>query len=250
MADRRMLSLKIINSAKFLKMPIDAQNLYFHLAIRADDDGIVEAFSAMRLIGSAEDNLKILDAKGFVRVLNEDLVTYITDWLEHNKLRADRKVDSIYQNLLVEILPDVELLDPKDRADRPKQLGTSHGQPDVSVREVKISKVNTVKDKEESPEYDRLATLLMELHQVGDPAFTKSDAILTSWARSFRLLHTHDNRPLDEIEKVLRWAKKPDGFWFANIISGSKFRTKYDTLRPHVIKAPTADVVTDYKKGW
>ena len=148
MAQRRMFSLKIINSAKFLKMPVDSQNLYFHLGIRADDDGIVEAYTAMRLIGSPEDNLKLLEAKGFVRVLNADLVTYITDWNEHNHIRADRKVDSIYKNLLIEILPDVELQEPKPRSDRPKKSGTSQCQPMDGIGKVRLDlgKVNEEPD--------------------------------------------------------------------------------------------------------
>ena len=136
-----MFSLKILNSGKFLKMPLDTQNLYFHLALRADDDGVVEAYSVMRAIGSPEDNLKVLDSKGFIKILNEDLVAYITDWNEHNNIRADRKIDSIYQNLLIEILPDVELIEPKQRADRPKNKnGTSLGQPKDGVGKDRIDK--------------------------------------------------------------------------------------------------------------
>jgi hypothetical protein len=104
MANRRMVSLKIVDSARFLKMPTSSQNLYYHLVTRADDDGIVEAYNVIRITGSSEDDLKILVAKGFVRVLNEDLVSYITDWTEHNLIRADRKIDSIYKNLLLQII--------------------------------------------------------------------------------------------------------------------------------------------------
>ena len=124
MAERRMMSKKIIESARFLKMPISTQCLYFHLLLNADDDGVVEAYSVVRLTGCSEDDLKILYAKGFVSILNDDLVTYITDWREHNKLRADRKIDSIYKNLLLKILPDTELLQKKARADRPRTTGS------------------------------------------------------------------------------------------------------------------------------
>ena len=94
-------------------MPPSTQNLYFHLGLEADDDGIVEAFSVIRNCGATEDDLKILVAKGFCRVLNDDLVTYITDWREHNHLRASRKIDSIYKNLLLELYPDELLLESK-----------------------------------------------------------------------------------------------------------------------------------------
>jgi len=59
MAQRRMFSKKIINSAKFLKMPVSTQCLYFHLGLNADDEGVVEGFNIMRMICATEDDLKI-----------------------------------------------------------------------------------------------------------------------------------------------------------------------------------------------
>ncbi|MDO8180249.1 replisome organizer [Lactiplantibacillus plantarum] len=123
MAQRRMFSNRITDSAKFLKMPLSSQALYFHLGLHADDDGVVEAFSVMRQTGAVEDDLRILVAKNFVNVLNDDLVAYITDWNENNRIRADRKVDSIYKDLLLEILPNIELTEPKPRADTGKVTG-------------------------------------------------------------------------------------------------------------------------------
>lgn len=117
MAERRMFSKKIIDSARFIKMPTSSQALYFHMGVRADDDGIVEGYNVMRMIGATEDDLKVLVAKGFVTILNEDLVAYINDWKEHNLIRADRKVDSIYKDLLLQIVPEVQILEPKQRSD-------------------------------------------------------------------------------------------------------------------------------------
>ena len=128
MAERRMFSKRLINSARFLKMPVSTQCLYFHLGLQADDDGIVEAYSVMNLVGATEDDLKVLVSKGFVYVLNEDLVTYITDWTENNKIRADRKVDSIYKDLLLQVLPDVQILEKRERADVKKKI-VEIGQP-------------------------------------------------------------------------------------------------------------------------
>ena len=95
MGDRRMISRKIVQSARFLKMPATSQNLYFHLIVNADDDGIVEAYPVLGVTKANEDDLRILVSKKFVYVMNEDLVTYIEDWREQNTLRADRKKDSI-----------------------------------------------------------------------------------------------------------------------------------------------------------
>ena len=118
MATRRMFSVRLINSARFLKMPISCQALYFHLGLNADDDGVVEAYNVVKSVGCTEDDLRVLVSKGFVRVLNEDLVSYITDWQENNSIRPDRKIDSIYKDLLLSIVPDAPLVEKKQRADR------------------------------------------------------------------------------------------------------------------------------------
>lgn len=117
MANKRMFSNNIINSARFLKMPAEAQSLYFHLCMRADDDGVVEAYPVMKITGTNEDNLRVLVAKEFVTILNEDDVAYINDWLEHNTIRADRKIDSQYKDLLLQIVPSAQIITPKIRAD-------------------------------------------------------------------------------------------------------------------------------------
>ena len=41
MANRRMFSLDVIDTDNFLDMPLSAQGLYFHLGMRADDDGFI-----------------------------------------------------------------------------------------------------------------------------------------------------------------------------------------------------------------
>ena len=103
-----MFSKAIIQSVKFIKMPTSTQNLYFHLSMDADDEGIVEAFKVMRMINCSEDDLRILVAKGFIKILNEELLTWIVDWETHNVIRADRKVVSIYHDLLVKLLYNTE----------------------------------------------------------------------------------------------------------------------------------------------
>lgn len=120
MAERRMFSKRITDSANFLKMPCSSRLLYYDLGMKADDDGVVEAFNVLRTTGATEDDLKILVTKGFVQVLNDDLVSYITDWRENNKLRADRKIDSRYKELLLKVNPELKLLVATERSDRKK----------------------------------------------------------------------------------------------------------------------------------
>lgn len=150
MADRRMFSKRIVRSAKFLKMPVSSRELYWQLGIEADDDGIVEAFNTMRITGATEDDLKVLASKGFVQVLNEDLVTYILDWNENNKLRADRKVDSIYKNLLLQMNPEAQLIEPKPRADTGKITGRPmDGIGKDRLVEVKVVEGKVIEEKKE-----------------------------------------------------------------------------------------------------
>lgn len=118
-----MFSKRIVESTRFLKMPATSQNLYFHLGMSADDDGIVEAYPVMCITGASEDDLRILASKKFVTILNQDMITYIDDWLEHNTIRADRKKDSIYQGLLLEMVPDAEIIESKQsRNSRQKEV--------------------------------------------------------------------------------------------------------------------------------
>ena len=129
MPNRRMFSRKICRSAKFLKMPGESQRLYFHLGLDTDDDGVVEAYSVMQAAGISEEFFNILVEKGYVIVLNDDLVSYMTDWREHNVIRADRKVDSIYKELLLEKVPGIKLVEPRKRASsRRKKLSEEDGQ--------------------------------------------------------------------------------------------------------------------------
>ena len=103
MANRRMFSKSIIGSARFLRMPPSSRLLYYDLGMYADDDGVVEAFSVMRQTQATEDDLRVLVTKGFVTVLNDDLVTHITDWKENNLIRADRYQPSRYKHLILQL---------------------------------------------------------------------------------------------------------------------------------------------------
>lgn len=104
MAERRMVSKTVTQTQKFLRLPLEAQALYFHLILNSDDDGIVEAFPVVRMIGSSEDSLGLLVIKQFIKPLGEDMVYFITDFNEQNKIRPDRHKPSIHRDLAVEKL--------------------------------------------------------------------------------------------------------------------------------------------------
>lgn len=155
MANRRMFSKRITESTRFIKMPVSTQNLYFHLGMHADDDGIVEAYPIMCMIGATEDDLKVLVNKEFVTVLNSDYVTFLNDWLENNNIRADRKVDSIYSDLLLKVLPDVDIKESrKSSFERKKEIcqtndsqQTENSQPNDGLGKDRLGKVSIGKDR-------------------------------------------------------------------------------------------------------
>lgn len=102
MAQRRMISKEVIQSQRFLTLPLEAQALYFHLIAASDDDGVVDAFPIVRMVGAREDNLGLLVVKKFVFPLNNEMIYFITDFSKQNKIRQDRIQPSIYRDLLLE----------------------------------------------------------------------------------------------------------------------------------------------------
>ena len=100
MAEKRMFTKKIVDSDAFLDMPLSTQSLYFHLNMRADDDGFINnPKKIQRMIGASEDDLKLLVAKRFV-ICFENGVIVIKHWRMHNTLRKDRYNPTTYQEQL------------------------------------------------------------------------------------------------------------------------------------------------------
>lgn len=132
MANRRMFSLDVVDTDRFLDMSASAQALYFHLGMRADDDGFV---SSPRKIAKASncglDDLTLLAAKGFI-IPFESGVVVVTHWKENNYIRADRykptrytkeaemleKIGDVYQLSTTGIPTDNQMVDTWDTQDR------------------------------------------------------------------------------------------------------------------------------------
>lgn len=96
MAERRMFAKTIIDSDAFLDMSLTTQALYFHLSMRADDDGFINnPRKIQRMIGAADDDLKILIAKNFIIPFESGIVV-IKHWKIHNYIRNDRYKETVY----------------------------------------------------------------------------------------------------------------------------------------------------------
>lgn len=100
MANKRMFCLDIVNSDAFLDMPLSAQALYFHLGMRADDDGFVgNPKSIQRLAGASQDDLMLLITKRFLIAFDNGVIA-IKHWRMNNYIQKDRKKDTVYIELL------------------------------------------------------------------------------------------------------------------------------------------------------
>jgi len=100
MANKRMFSMSIVDSDAFLDMPATSQLLYFHLGMRADDDGFVNSPKRIqRMVGASEDDLKLLIAKGFLIVFESGVVV-IKHWKINNTIQSDRYKETNYKEEL------------------------------------------------------------------------------------------------------------------------------------------------------
>ena len=97
MAERRMLSSKIVCSDSFIEMPFSAQSLYIQLVMEADDDGFLNR--ARRIVGSigaSMDDLNILITKRYVLAFPNGVVV-VKHWRMNNQIRKDRYTPTQYQ---------------------------------------------------------------------------------------------------------------------------------------------------------
>ncbi|WP_312399531.1 DNA replication protein [Leuconostoc lactis] len=103
MAQRRMFSKKVTDTDTFLDMPLSTQALYFHLNMHADDDGFIDNTKTIqRMIGSSDDDRKLLVAKQFLLPF-ENGVVVIKDWRVHNYIRKDTYNQTMYPNELEQL---------------------------------------------------------------------------------------------------------------------------------------------------
>ena len=149
MAERRMFAKTIIDSDAFLDMPLSSQSLYFHLSMRADDEGFVNnPRKIQRMIGASDDDMKVLLAKNFILAFESGVIV-IKHWKIHNYIRADRLIETNYQE-------ERSRLDVKDNGSYTMSdtCQTLDGQmsvscpSNVSIGKDRIVEDSVVKDKE------------------------------------------------------------------------------------------------------
>lgn len=145
MAERRMFAKTIIDSDAFCDMPQSTQNLYFHLCMRADDDGFINnPKKIQRMANCSDDDAKLLCAKNFV-IPFESGVVVIKHWLIHNLIRADRYKETVYKE-------ELAMLEVKSNKAYTCKDGIPIG--NQAHTQVRLGKVSLVKERivEEEPD--------------------------------------------------------------------------------------------------
>lgn len=100
MAQKRMFSLSVVDTDKFLEMPISSRLLYYELGMRADDDGFVDDWKKILMFtGLKDDDMKLLIAKQFILPFESGVIV-IRHWRLNNYLQKDRIKPTIYQKEL------------------------------------------------------------------------------------------------------------------------------------------------------
>ena len=153
MARKRMFDLEVVDTDLFLEMPQSTQNLYFHLGMRADDDGFINSpKKIIRMTGASDDDLKVLIIKKFV-IPFENGVVVIKHWLIHNYIRKDTYNETPYKEqkamLIVDENKSYKLIDdnriqPVDEPSTQDRLGK------VSIGKDSIDNIPAFEDESSS----------------------------------------------------------------------------------------------------
>lgn len=200
MAERRMFAKTIIDSDAFLDMPLSTQALYFHLSMRADDDGFVNnPKKIQRMVGASDDDCKLLVLKKFV-IAFESGVIVIKHWKIHNYIRNDRYKETVYQE-------EKTMLAEKEN--KAYSLGIPNGNQmdtQVSIGKDSLGKVSKDKTKHKYGEYKNVL--------LTDDEVEKLKAKFPDWEERIETLSTgielKGYKYKSHYLAILKWAKSDE----------------------------------------
>lgn len=223
MANKRMFSLDVVDTDMFLEMPASTQALYFHLSMRADDDGVVSSpKKIVKIVGCAMDDLRLLVTKGYVIPFDNGVVV-VTHWnINNNQIRSDRYKASRYQDVIelleknggvyrmsTECLPNVyqmsDILEPQNRLDKNSIDNICASVPDDTA------KANRKKEANE---------LFEQLWKAYPSKKGKAQVSDTAKARLLKIGYDEMMRAIDrytyDLKKDSDWRKPQNGSTFFN----------------------------------
>lgn len=179
MAKRRMFSLSVIDTDIFLDMPSSAQALYFHLGMRADDDGFVSSPRKITVIANCSaDDMKLLISKGFI-IPFESGVCVIRDWQQNNYIQSDRYTETRYlsekssltcdKGVYTRDIHDVSNLDPQVRVEIGKESSGKDREILSERKKQREKEVTTQKLRFSPPAIDEISNYCQERKNNIDP---------------------------------------------------------------------------------
>ncbi len=276
MAERRMFTQKIIDSDAFLDMPLSTQALYFHLNMRADDDGFVNNPKRIqRTIGASEDDLKLLFAKRFV-IGFESGVLVIKHWRMHNTLRKDRYSPTQYQdefasldvkdnNAYTERLPEIpvvpELPEPKIESvattwqPSGNQLATQYSIGKDSIDKVSIDNMGIITDDPPPPakekvDYQQIVDLYHSICKSFPSVRSLSDARKKAIKARLKTYTIDDFRTVFENAEASSFLKGVDGGWKASFDWLIKEANMLKVLEGNYVDKPSRYGRKEPVPGW
>lgn len=238
MAEKRMFSKTIVDSDAFLEMPLSAQALYFHLSMRADDDGFLNnAKKIMRTINANQNDYDLLIAKAFI-IQFDDGICVIKHWRINNYLRSDRYKPTIYreQKNMLEIKEN-------GRYSLKNKVGIPDGYQCVtqySIDKNSIDKINNIPTQKTEYSFEIHTNLENTLHVLNSKEYSEWEYILAN---------------PDLYQSIKEWmtykdAKKPKrNNHYANQLSITKLLNKFvNSSKEYGVQA-VVDVVNDSIAG-
>ena len=226
MAERRMFAKTIIDSDAFLDMPLSTQALYFHLSMRADDDGFINnPKKIQRMIGCCDDDLKLLLAKNFIFVFESGVVV-IKHWKIHNYIQKDRYKATVYQEEKAQLdvkenkaytlcIPNGYIMDTQVRLGKDRLVEDSLGQESIEepkpvrhkygeYKNVLLSDEDLEKLKTEFPTdwFARIENLSSYIASTGKK-YKNHLATIRNWARNEKPKETAQPKPQSDYDKFM-----------------------------------------------
>lgn len=208
MAQRRMFSLKVIDTDSFLDMSPTAQNLYFHLGMRADDDGFVSSpKKIMKMVSAPDDDMRVLVAKGFIVPMATSGVCVISHWKMNNLIKSDRYTETIY-------LEEKARLKEENGVYTVDILGSK--MVPVTEPQVRLGKDRTGKDNNTSEAVAPQVSEVIKLFEDINPAVTKMYGNKTQRASCNRMLEKYG---MDKIKQLVAVLPKTNSMKYAPTIT-------------------------------
>ena len=91
-----MFAKSVTESDEFLELSKNAQCLYYHLCMYADDDGFINNVkSVLRIVGSTKEDLEELKRTNYIHEFDSGIIL-VMHWKAHNYIQKDRYKPTVY----------------------------------------------------------------------------------------------------------------------------------------------------------